>query len=220
MAPATFDAVVDRNSDLVFKPMQGGVLLGDYPTAPAITTLVAASGQIEMPNTYTSVGYISEDGATFSKSRETSDIRAWGVASFVRRDIVSEDNTVAFTALETNLKTLELKHSRSLGSTEVSTAGELAIPILARPEQKYWRVVTLGKDGVGASLIYFAKIYYKASVSEMDDEAWTDGDGNLSYSVTMSAEPDATLGTIGTELIFGPGLLAKAVAMGFTVETP
>jgi hypothetical protein len=200
--------------------MQGGVLLGDYPTATAITTLVAANGEIEIPNTYTSVGYISEDGATFSKARETSDIRAWGVASFVRRDIVSEDNTVQFTALETNLKTLELKHNRSLGSLEVTTEGELAIPILSRPDQKYWRVVTLGKDGSGTNLIYFAKVYHKATVTEMDDEAWTDGDGNLSYNVTMSAEPDATLGTIGMELIFGPGLLAKAVAMGFTIETP
>jgi hypothetical protein len=29
--------------------------------------------------------------------------------------------------------------------------------------------------------------------------------------------PDDTLGTIGTEFIFGPGALAAAVAMGLTV---
>jgi hypothetical protein len=217
MAPRTFDAVAARNAGLIRKPLKGAVLLGKYGTAPAITTLVATGGMIEIPATYESIGWPSEDGATFSKGREFSEVRGWGGASFLRRDITSEDNTMAFRAIETRRTTLELKHSRDLSTTPVSAAGELKIEILDRPDPMDWRVVVVGVDGVGSSLFYTAKIFHKASVTEMDDEVWSDGDDPMSYGVTMGGVPDDTLGTIGTEFLFGPGVLAKAVAMGFTI---
>lgn len=220
MAPRTFDAVAARNAGLIRKALKGAVLLGKYGTAPAITTLIATGGQIEIATSYESIGWPSEDGATFSKGREFSQVRGWGSASYLRRDITSEDNTVAFRAIETKRTTLELKHSRDLSTTEISAAGELKIDILDRPDPMDWRVCVLGVDGVGANLFYTAKVLHKASVTEMDDEVWSDGDDPMSYGVTMAGVPDDTLGTIGTEFLFGPGVLAKATAMGFTVDTP
>jgi len=222
VAPATFEAVADRNAGLIRKALKGTVLLGKYAgssPAAAITTLVATGGQIEIPSTYESCGWIGEDGATFTKNTENSEIRGWGSAAVLRRDITSEDNTVQFTALETKRLTLELKHRRDLSTTEVSAAGELKIDLLDRPDTMYWRVCTLAKDGVGSGLIYFAKVFHKAMVSEMGDEVWSDGDQAITYDTTMTGEPDDVLGTIGTEFMFGPGMLARATEMGFTVAT-
>lgn len=220
MAPVSFDTLADRDNGLIRKPLRGLVLLGKYGTAAAVTTLVATAGQIEVPSTYESVGWISEDGVTFSKDREFSEVRGWGGASVLRRDIRSEDHTVQFNALETRRLTWELKHNRDLAAAEVSTEGELKVEILDRPDVMNWRFVALGADGVGSSLFYTAKVFHKVTVTEMDDEAWSDGDDPLSYNVTLGATPDDTLGTIGTEFMFGPGVLALAVRMGFTVETP
>lgn len=217
MAPRTFDAVAARNSGLIRKALKGTVLLGKHAIAPAITTLVATGGQIEMASTYEPTGWIGEDGATFSKGREFSEIRGWGSASVLRRDIVSEDNTMSFTALETKRLTQEIKHNRDLAALTVSAAGELKIDLLDRPDSMNWRAVALGVDGVGASLFYTAKVFHKCMVSEMGDEVWSDGDNAISYETTLTAEVDPVLGTIGTEFMFGPGVLALAVAMGFTI---
>jgi len=77
--------------------------------------------------------------------------------------------------------------------------------------------LAIGVDGSGASLYYMAKVFHKVSVMDMDDEAWTDGDDPLSYSVTLGAVPDDVTGTLGTEFIFGPGALAAADDMGIDV---
>jgi hypothetical protein len=217
MAPATFDAVAARNAGLIRKALKGAVLLGKYGTAPAITTLVATGGQIEMPATYKSVGWMSEDGVTFAKGREYSEIRGWGSGAYLRRDIKSEDNTVQFKAIETKQLTKELSMNRDLSALTVSAGGEWKADILDRPDPMNWRVCVLGVDGVGPTLFYMAKVFHKCSVTDMDDEAWSDGDDPVGYGVTMSATPDDTLGTIGTEFMFGPGVLALATAMGLTL---
>ena len=218
--PATFETVADRDNSNIRKPLKGAFLLGPFETAAAITTLVATGGQIEVPNTYSSVGWLSEDGLTFSRDREFSDVRGWGSGTFLRRDIRTDDHSVSFTALETKRLTRELRENRDLSAIEMSTAGEWKFDYLTRPDVKYWRGLAIGVDGTGASLFYMAKFYHRLTVTEMDDEAWTDGDDPLQYNVTMSAEPDPVAGVIGTEFMFGPGALAAAANMGITVDTP
>lgn len=220
MAPATFEAVADRNNALIRKPLKGAFLLGPFETASIITTLVATGGQIEVPATYDSLGWLSEDGLTFSRDREFSDVRGWGSGTFLRRDIRSDDHSVSFTALETKRLTRELRENRDLSAVEMTTTGEWKFDYLTRPDVKYWRGLAIGVDGSGASLIYMAKFYHRLTVSEMDDEAWSDGDDPLQYNVTMTAEPDPVAGVIGTEFLFGPGALVHAAAMGITVDTP
>jgi hypothetical protein len=215
--PASFETAAARQAANIRKPLQGTVLLGKYGTAPVITSLVATGGQVAIPTTYKSVGWVSEDGLAFAKSRETSDVRGWGSASFLRRDIKSEDHTLQFTALETKQLTLELKMSRDLSAIQMSAGGEYKYDILDRPGVLYWRTISLGADGDGSTRFYLAKVYHKMSVTEMDDESWSDGDDPLQYNVTMSAVPDDVTGTLGTEFLFGPGALAAAAAMGITV---
>jgi hypothetical protein len=217
MAPRTFDAVAARNAGLIRKALKGAVLLGKYGTAPAVTTLAASGGQIELPTTYESVGWISEDGTTFSKDREFSEVPGWGSSSYLRRDIRREDNTFQFRGIETRRVTQELKMNRDLSAVTVSAAGEWKADILDRPDPLNWRAVIIGVDGVGASLFYTAKVFHKVTVTDIDDEVWSDGDDPLSYGITMGATVDDVTGTVGTEFMFGPGVTALAVAMGYTV---
>lgn len=216
--PASFEELADRRSSLIRKALRGTVLLGKHEVAPVITTLTAAGGQIEVPEDYESVGWISEDGLSFERDREITDVRGWGSGAFLRRDIQSEDHTLQFAALETKRLTHELRAGRDLSDNTMSADGEWKYDILERPGVYYWRVLALGVDGTAENPWYVARVYHKATVTEMDDEAWSDDDDPLMYNVTLSAVPDEDAGgTLGTEFIFGPGALAAAEAMGLTV---
>jgi hypothetical protein len=221
MAPVTFDALADQKSGNIRKAVAGTVLLGKYTVADPVTTLVATGGQITAPADFESVGWISEDGLTFSKSRDTAEVRGWGAATVLRRDIRTEDNTLQFAAIETKRLTYELKSNLDLSGPagQMSATGEWKFDLASRPDIAWWRVVALGKDGSGASTYYMAKVFHKMMVTDMDDESWSDGDDPLMTNVTMGAVPDDTLGTIGTEFLFGPGALAAATAMGLTVAS-
>jgi hypothetical protein len=198
----------------------GAILLGKYGVAPIVTTLVGTGGTITVADTYESVGHTSEEGLNFSKDRSMVEVRGWA-GTVLRRDIKSEDHTFSFTALETKRLTYELKNNQSYtgSNAEFSAAGEWKNQILIKPDILYWRVIGLTYDGSGSDLYYMAKVYHRCMVSEMDDEAWSNGDEPLQYNVTMAAEPDDVAGTLGTEFIFGPGALAAATRMGFTVAT-
>jgi hypothetical protein len=87
MAPATFESIADRKAQLIRKGVKGLAAVGKYGTAPLITTLVATSGQIELPSTYESCGWLSEDGSTKSQNRTLSAIRGWGATSALRQDV-------------------------------------------------------------------------------------------------------------------------------------
>lgn len=216
---ATFEELSERKASLIRKPLRGTVLLGKHESAPIITTLTAVDG-IEIPMGYESVGWISEDGLTFERDREITDVRGWGSGSFLRRDIQSEDHTLQFAALETKRLTHELRAGRDLSANTMSADGEWKYDIEERPGVYYWRVIALGVDGQGDGRYYTARVYHKMTVTEMDDEAWTDDDDPLMYNVTLSAVPDeAAGGTLGTEFLFGPGALAAAEDMGLTVAS-
>lgn len=217
MAPASFETVAARNSNNIRKALKGAMLLGAFPTASIITSLVATGGQITVPSSYESVGWISEDGLTFTSKRDFAEVRGWGSGTVLRRDIKTDNYTVAFTALETKRITHELRANLDLASTSMSAAGEWKFDIPDRPDVRYWRGLALGVDGSGATRFYRAKVLHRLTPSDMDDDKWSDGDDPYGYNVTMSAEPDPTTGTVGTEFLFGPGALAAAADMGITV---
>lgn len=217
MAPRTFESIADRKSQLIRKGVRGAVLVGKYADAPLLTTLVAASGQIELPITYFSVGWMSEDGSTKSASRELSQIRGWGGTSFLRQDIKSQNQTLQISCIEDRKVTRELYDGVNLDTTEMSAAGELKYEIIDRPPMQYWRALELVEDGEGTGVIYLATAYHKVSVGETGDLVQSNGDDPTTRQVTLAAVPDDTTGTLGTNFIFGPGALAYAEDMGYTV---
>lgn len=219
---SSFETVANRNAGNIRKALKGTVLLGKFTgttPAPLVTTLVAPNGQILLPDSYESAGWLSEDGLTFSRDRDVSEVRGWGSGTVLRRDIKSDDRTIQFAMLETKRLSFELKNNMDLSATQMSAGGEFKVPMVGQPDTLYWRLIAIGVDGVGTGRYYTAKTFNRATVSDMDDETWTDGDDALMTNVTMTALPDTSDGTLGTEFIFGPGALAAAAAMGITVAT-
>lgn len=219
MAPRTFESIADRKAQLIRKGVRGAVLVGKYGTAPLVTTLVATGGQIELPATYESVGWMTEDGTTKSASRELSQIRGWGGTSFLRQDIKSQNQTIQFAMIEDRKVSRELYDGVNLDAAEVSAAGELKYEVIDRPPMQYWRAVEIVEDGEGTSVIYLATAYHKVSVGETGDLVQSNGDDPTTRQVTLAAVPDDVTGTLATNFIFGPGALAYATDMGYTVGT-
>lgn len=214
--PASFDTVAGRDSSLIRKALGGAMLLGAWPAAPVISTLTATGGQIAVPAEFESVGWISEDGLSWSSDQETSEVTGWGAGTVLRRDITSETETVQFVALESKRLTKELETAQDLSAATMSAAGEVVITKSIRPPTKYWRALALAVDGDGDGRFYMAKMFAKAS-AQKGDQTWSGGDDPLAYDSTLTAYVDDAAGFAVREWIFGPGALAAADRMGWTV---
>jgi hypothetical protein len=219
MAPATFESIADRKSQLIRKGIKGAVLVGKYGTAPLITTLVATGGQIELPGTYESAGWLSTDGATKAQNRTLSAINGWGSTSVLRQDITADEKSLQFSMIEDRRVARELHEGIDLSGAQMSIAGELKYDIPDRPAVQYWRAVEIIADNDGAELVYLATAYHKAVVGDTGDVVEANGDDPITRQVTLNAVPDDVTGTLGTNFIFGPGALLYADAMGYTIES-
>lgn len=219
MAPATLEAAANRKAQLIRKATRGGAWVGRYGTAPLLTTLVATGGQIELPATYRSSGWLSEDGLTKAKSRDIVEIKGWSGTSVLRQDVTGQSMTVNFKMIEDNRVSRELYDGVDLSATTVATTGELKYEITDVPDIQYWRCATIFADGSGSNLIYSATAYHKMSVGEVEDITENNGDSPVTRGVTMTAIPDDVTGTIATNFLFGPGVLALGVSMGYTLAT-
>lgn len=214
--PASFETVAGRNSSLIRKALGGAMLLAPWPSGPVISTLTATAGQIAVPAEFESVGWIGEDGLSWSSDQETSEVMGWGSGTVLRRDIQSETETVQFVALETKRLTKELESGQDLSATTMSAAGEVVITKSIRPPNRYWRALALAVDGDGDQRYYLAKMFAKASAAK-GDQTWSSGDDPIGYDATLTAYVDDAAGFAVREFLFGPGALAAADAMGWTV---
>lgn len=219
MAPATFESIADRKAQLIRKGIKGAVLVGKYDVAPLILTLVATGGQIELPATYESAGWLSTDGTTKSQNRTLSAINGWGSTSVLRQDITADEKSLQFSCIEDRRVARELYEGIDLSGVTMSADGELKYDIPDRPAVMYWRAVEIVADGDGDDLIYLATAYHKATVGETGDLVQANGDDPTTRQVTLNAVPDDVTGTLGTNFIFGPGALKYAEDMGYTVES-
>jgi hypothetical protein len=208
---------LDYQASNIRKPQFGGVFVGDWPSADPVTTLTATGGQVALPDSYESVGRISEDGVTVTRDMEMSETRGWGSSSILRRDVESLDVSVQFSMLETRLKAYEISMGLNLSALTMSAAGEFKVDMPTLPQVKYWRVLLLAADGVGDSRYYFGKWFPKMTLSEIDDETFSQGDDPVMRNVTLGSDVDDEAGGMYTEFLFGPGALAAAERMGITV---
>lgn len=206
------------NPDNIRKALNGGVWMGLYGVASVITTLTAVNGQVKIPDSYESVGRLSDDGIEFDTDIKMAEVHGFGSSSVLRRDIQSKDMTVQFSMLETKRIAMEVQAGLNLRSTEMSAAGEFKFTHPPRPATLYWRTLVLGKDGEGDGLYYMARYYPRMTIADKAKDKWQDKDA-LMREVTLGADVDATVGGPCVEFLFGPGALAAADALGITVAS-
>jgi hypothetical protein len=216
----TFDEVKDHDSSNIRKLLRMAVFIAPA-TAPAIASLVDTSNEAVIPDGYESVGILDKENAlTVTPSTTVSEVSGYGYGTTLRRDIVSKNQTVAFTMIESRRQAFELYYGIDLSAVvatpEAGGKNELTFDEPDRPDTLYWRVLCLGADGDGANTLYIADYYPRATITDVAAISSSETDPRR-YGVTLGIDVDTDLGTAHRQFWAGPGLTtAKITAMGFT----
>lgn len=217
---ATFTEAKGHKGSNIRKILEMAIFI--KPVADADTAITKVWGGttagLVVPVGYVPVGMVTkDDGASWSRDQESSDVTSYGYAEPVRRDIVSDVTGLSFTMQESKKTTMELFHGLDLSAVTTDTAlngGSFYFDKASRPAQRKYRVLALGKDGDGPDAIYVARWLPNAQITENGEQAWSEGD-EVKYPATFTAYTDSTFGTSFREIWGGPGL--KHADMGFPV---
>lgn len=217
----TFDEVKDHDGSNLRKVLRMAVFIAPADTAPAIVSLVDTANEAVIPDGYESVGILDKENAlTTTPTTTVSVVSGYGYGTSLRRDIVSKDQTVAFTMIESRRQAFELYYGIDLSGIQATAAAggknELIIDEPDRPDTLYWRVLCLGADGDGADTIYIADFYPRATITDVAAMSASETDPRR-YGVTLGIDVDTAVGTPHRQFWAGPGLTtARINAMGFT----
>jgi hypothetical protein len=216
---ATFTEAKGHNRDNIRKVLEMAIFVKPVADADtAITQIYTTALGLIIPAGYLPVGMVTkDDGATWSREQESSDVTSFGYAEPVRRDVVSDVTGLAFTMQESKKTTMELFHGLDLSAITTDAQGNFYFDKASRPVNRKYRVLALGKDGDGPDAVYVARWLPNAQVTENGEQAWSEGD-EVKYPATFTAYTDTTFGTSYREIWGGPGV--DHAAMGFPVPTP
>jgi hypothetical protein len=222
MPGSTFDDLQTHNASLIMKSLEVGVFAGPS-TAPAVTTLTDPTSKLLMalPAGYGDLGWLSDDGAQFSSDISTSDITGAGSTAPLRSDITADTTTLQVACLETNMQSIGIYTGQDMTAVVPNaTSGEVSIAKPTRPVSKFYRVLAIGVDFVdGAGEFYVGRFLPNMKVTDKDDQAFQSSDDSpVTWSVTLTAFEDSTLGYAEKYFWGGPGWFAKLAAMGFTID--
>jgi len=213
-----YEALANKQVELIRKALAGSLFLAPMSaTLPATLTTGAGADLTALPADFDDIGWVTkDDGLTWSRSTEVSEVTSWGSFDPTRRDINADMTGLNFTAQETKRLTLELYNNVDLSAaTPTAITGEIAFSQPTRPSTKYYRAYGIFVDGSGADAIYVARLMPRASVTERGDQTWTDGDDAVGYPMTMSASVDSTAGYSVRHFFGGPGWRSLLVKMDF-----
>jgi hypothetical protein len=216
---ATFTEAKGHNRDNIRKVLEMAIFVKPVADADtAITQIYTTALGLIIPAGYLPVGMVTkDDGATWSREQESSDVTSFGYAEPVRRDVVSDVTGLAFTMQESKKTTMELFHGLDLSAITTDAQGNFYFDKASRPVNRKYRVLALGKDGDGPDAVYVARWLPNAQVTENGEQAWSEGD-EVKYPATFTAYTDTTFGTSYREIWGGPGV--DHAAMGFPVPSP
>jgi hypothetical protein len=162
------------------------------------------------------LGWLSTDGAQFSRDVSTSDVQSWGSVTPTRSDVTSDTSTMAVTAQETKLLTIGLATGADLAAmVPDSQTGEVSIAKPTRPAGKHYRALSLAVDLGDAGEIYLARFFPRGKVTNYAEQNHGGGDDPVSWGVTLTGEEDSNLGYSERWLFGGPGWNAILADMGF-----
>lgn len=218
---ADYTSIAHRQATLIRKALQGSVFIAPYSTSAITSITTGASMDIApLPDGYTDVGMIDKKNAvTWASKVTTQEVTTWGDVYSSRTDITKIEASLKFSALETNITTLELYLGQSLSSIPLAaTTKELQVPLPTRPAPIPYRVLGLFQDGVGDNAIYVARFYPRAFVTDIADQKWDDDADALSWDITMTAQMDSTIGTTCVHFFGGPGWASMLANTGFNTN--
>lgn len=168
-----------NNANLVTagQPKIGGAVfwapLGSTLPTTAVADLAAA---------YVCLGYVSEDGVTFNRSRETEDVTAWGGDKVLTLQTEKTD-TAQMTLIEAlNENVLKLVH----GSGNVSGALATGLTVKETAEELDYGVWII--DAVLNGDVSMRTVLPNAKITTIDDIKFASNEA-VGYNVTVAAYP-------------------------------
>lgn len=159
------------------KPQVGGAIWW----APA-GTAAPTDASTKLADTFSSVGYVSEDGLTEKETRTNASHKAWG------GDTVSYSQTeyaksYSFKMIETNETTMKVRYGADNVSATEGKVSQVKHNAKELPEG-VWVVEMLIADRV------IRKVMPKGKIQETGDISYNDGN-MVAYDVTIGLLPDA-----------------------------
>lgn len=169
-----------------------------------------------LPAGWDDLGWLSTDGAAFSRDVSTSDVQSWGSVTPTRSDVTSDTSTLAVTAQETKLLTIGLATGADLaGVVPDANTGEVRVEKPTRPASRHYRALSVAVDLGDAGEIYIARFFPRAKVTNYAEQSFGGGDDPVTWGVTLTGEEDSNLGFSESWLFGGPGWNALLADMGF-----
>jgi hypothetical protein len=211
-----YSTLKDKKTELIRKARDGSVFIGDIGST-AITALTsgATPDLVALPTGYKDLGWISSDGASYGRTTEVSEVNSFGSVEATRSDTTRDTITMSVTCQETRLTTLGLYTGAATSSiTSAATTGEVQIAKPSRPGFRHYRLLGLFVDDGDNGEIWIARFMPRARVTEVGEQAFTDGDDPISYPVTFQGFEDSTLGYSHKWFFGGPGWKAILTNMG------
>lgn len=218
-----FDDVIDVNDTLVRKALSTIVAVAPYSTSAITSILDPTNGDLAaLPVGYLPLGRLSEDGTSFARETEVSEIFGHGSVDPARSDIRRAVKRASITMLEVRKIGLELAQGvSSLGETvskvPASTGNQqVTWDEPAAANYPYLRMIAIAKDITGEGEVYIARHALRCKVTEVGDEVWSDQDTAMVTPLTFTFYNDPTEGTPLRHFRGGPGAEQMITDEGFT----
>jgi hypothetical protein len=216
-----FDDVAVKNEALIRKGLDVAVFIAPM-TADFPARLTDEAGELEeLPEGYEPLGQLSEDGASWARETEVSDLFGIGTAEPVRSDVRRATKRLTVVPMETNRTVLSQYLGIDLSALSTLAGGATVIDEPGLPPFNYVRLVAIAKDvsslGSGSGEYYLGRGFPRARVTEVAENVWSDGDTAVQYSLTFTAFQDPTLGTASRLYFEGQG--RDPEAEGFPAES-
>lgn len=168
-----------RNADEIVVASNGDVFV-----APVGTTLpTTAEGALNVA--FMALGYITEDGVTFTNSVESEGLPAWQSMQPVRTLVTGQEITASFGLMQWNEDTLKFAFGGGVYTDEGDGEFSFLLPL---PEEREEFACVI--DAVDGNRVY-RLVFPRVTVSDLGDIQFTRGDA-AALPVTVTANPDAT----------------------------
>lgn len=219
----TFADVADHKDELWRKATGIVVAVAPFSTAAITSILDPITGLLKaLPTDWTKLGRVTEDGISWPRETELSEIYGNGSTNPGRSDIRRVTKRVSFTAMESKAKVIELSQGIDLSAVEsalipASTGNpEVTWDEPELPNYDYMRLMAIARDTTAAGEMYIARELMRCKVTEVGEETWNDQDQTMNTQLTLTAYFDSVAGTAMRHFRGGPGYAEVVELEGFT----
>lgn len=217
-----FADVVEHKDDLWRKALDVVVLVASMATAPIASLLDTTNGTLKaFPAGWTALGRCTEDGITWPRETEVSELFGLGSRNPGRSDIRRSTKRVSMTIMEANRTVIELSQGIDLSAEARTlipvTTGEPEVtwdePEI--PTYGYMRLIAVARDITATGEMYIGRELLRCKVTEAGEETWSDQDSAMVTPLTFTAYHDRTVGSAMRHFRGGPGFDEVATAEGW-----